>query len=108
MKLISSYAFLLPLVYSGLSAHAETVTFIWHNGLVATTPYYASNFRPGTSKAINDQGIVVGAVIAPNLYGTAGTWDGTTFHSLGTLPGFLESFANGLNNEGTVVGLSLD
>jgi uncharacterized membrane protein len=104
----SAFAMLCAAIAIGLPARAETVTFIWHNGLVATQPYYSGQFLPATNKSINDDGLVTGAVRnVATLVRTAGTWDGSTTAALGSLPGFPESIGNSINNHGAVVGGSI-
>src|SRR5438128_10684963 len=83
----------------GLPATAETVTFIWHNGLVASQPYYSGQFLPATNKSINDDGLVAGSLQdSSTLRRTAGIWNGSSVAALGTLTGFSESIANSINN----------
>lgn len=89
-------------------ADSETVTFVWHNGLVTTQPYYSGQFLPATNKAVNDSGSVTGSVQNPiTLLRTAATWRGATLSEYGTLPGFTESIGKSINNHGSVVGGSI-
>ncbi len=104
----SPFAVLCAAIAIGLPARAETVTFIWHDGLVATQTYYSGQFLPATNKSINDHGIATGAVQdATNLRRTTATWNGSAFTPLGALSGFPESIGNSINNGGDVVGASI-
>jgi uncharacterized membrane protein len=104
----SPYAVLCAAIAIGLSARAETVTFVWHNGLVATQPYNSSQFLPGVDKSINDGGLVVGSIQDPaTSLRTAATWNGSNSSSFGSLAGFPEGVANSINNAGSVVGGSI-
>ena len=101
----SPYAVLCAAIAIGLSARAETVTFVWHNGLVATQPYNSGQFLPGVDKSINDDGLVAGSIQDPaTSLRTAATWNGLNSNSLPPLAGFPESVANSINNAGIVVG----
>lgn len=87
---------------------AEMVTFIWHDGLVATRPYNFSQFLPATNKAINDNAIVAGAAQDQQTYlRTAATWNGNDVTAFSALSGFPESYANSINNQGSAVGGSI-
>ncbi len=104
----SYFAVLCAAIAICLPARAEIVTFVWHNGLVATQPYYSGQFTPATNKSVNDDGLIAGsAQDATTLVRTAATWNGSNVTSLGSLAGFPESVANSINNQGTVVGGSL-
>src|SRR3954453_6092269 len=104
----SVFAVLIAAIAIGSPVRAETVTFVWHNGLVATQPYYSGQFLPATNKSINDDGIVSGAVQNSADYSrTAAIWNGSGFQPLGTLAGFPESLGNSINNQGVVVGASI-
>jgi uncharacterized membrane protein len=104
----SLFAVLCAAIAIGIPARAEPVTFVWHNGLVATHPYYFAQFLPATNKSINDDGLVTGAVQNLSDYRrTTAIWNGSSFAPLGTLPGFPESFGNSINNHGDVVGASI-
>ncbi|HZQ54211.1 MAG TPA: hypothetical protein VFB14_18570 [Bryobacteraceae bacterium] len=109
MKLLTT--FLLLAVSSYLRADTFPVTFIWQGGLIATTPYATSDgavFLPATINSINDSGYIAGATVnGPQLLRSAGAWNGNAFTTLGALSGYNESFANGLNNAGALVGVSL-
>jgi uncharacterized membrane protein len=102
------FAVLCAAIAIGLPARAEIVTFVWHNGFVATHPYYFAGFLPATNKGINDDGLVTGAVQNLADYRrTTAIWNGSGFAPLGALPGFPESFGNSINNHGDVVGASI-
>lgn len=104
----SRYAVLCAAIAIVLSARAETVTFVWHNGLVATQPYNSSQFLPGMDKSINDDGLVAGSIQDPvSSARTAATRNGSNFTLFRPLAGFPESVANSINNGGIVVGGSL-
>jgi uncharacterized membrane protein len=105
----SPYAVLCAAIAIALPAGAETVTFLWHNGVVATQPYNSSQFVPGSGKSINDVGVVAGSVQdAATMVRTAATWDGSNSTSLAPLAGFRESVAASINNQGMLVGGSLN
>src|SRR4051794_3078623 len=104
----SPFAVLCAAIAICIPARAEIVTFVWHNGLVATQPYYSGQFTPATNKSINDDGLIAGSVQdASTFLRTAATWNGSNATSLGSLAGFPESVANSINNHRTVVGGSL-
>ena len=104
----SPFAVLCAAIAICLPARAEIVTFVWHNGLVATQPYYSGQFTPATNKSVNDDGLIAGSVQDANTFvRTAAIWNGSKPTSLGSLAGFPESVANSINNHGTVVGGSL-
>jgi uncharacterized membrane protein len=84
------------------------VFYVWHDGLIATMPYYTSNgatFEPATDHSINDAGDVAGTIFAPLR--SAASWNGSTVTAFGSLPGYRESFANDINNRGVLVGASV-
>lgn len=104
----SPFAVLYAAIAICLPVRAEIVTFVWHNGLVATHPYYTGQFTPATNKNVNDNGLIAGSVQdATTLVRTAATWNGSNVTALGSLPGFPDSVASSINNQGTVVGGSL-
>lgn len=102
LRCVSALQFLIV-----TGAVAAPMTFLWHNGVVASTPYNAGGFVPSTNRGINNAGVVAGALTDGRSLRTAATWDGTSFTPLQTLSGFNESTGNGLNNHGVVVGESL-
>lgn len=105
----SPHAVLCAAIAIALPAGAETVTFFWHNGLVATQPYSSSQFLPGSNKSIDDNGLVAGSIQdAGTGARTAATSNGSNATFLGPLTGFPESVANSINNQGIVVGGSLN
>lgn len=89
-------------------AVAAPVTYLWRDGMVATTPYYNGGFIPSTNQGVNNAGRVAGSVTDENSMRTAATWDGAGFTPLDKLAGYNESTANSLNNGGILVGASLD
>src|SRR4051794_5777970 len=104
----SRFAVLCAAIAIGLPAGAETVTFVWHNGLVATQPYYSGQFLPANNKSINDDGLVAGSLQdATTFRRTAAMWSGSDFTPVGTLTGFPESVANSINQHGALVGASI-
>ena len=82
--------------------------FLWDNGELTNL-----GFLPGGTasvpQALNEHGQVVGNGNSPTG-SRAILWDKGTLRDLGTLPGALGQFpfsgANGVNNSGTIVGLS--
>ena len=104
----SPYAVLCAAIAIALPAGAETVTFLWQNGLVATQPYGSSHLLPGSNKSINDNGLVAGSIQdAATGVRMAATSNGSNATFLRPLTGFPESVANSINNQGIVVGGSL-
>src|SRR5262245_63344080 len=85
---------------NSVSASRASRAVRWH------TDGTVDNLGPGIAHALNTQGTVVGAQPSPNLHGHALRWVGTTAADLGTLPGDTGSTANGINDGGTVVGIS--
>jgi uncharacterized membrane protein len=105
----SIFAVLCAATAIGLPARAETVMFVWHNGVVATQPYYSGEFLPSGNKSINDNGLVAGSIQDRTTFvRTAGISDGSSSISIGSLSGYAESAGNSINNQGTVVGGSIN
>src|SRR3954454_11645297 len=99
----SPFAVLCAAIAICIPARAEIVTFVWHNGLVATQPYYSGQFTPATNKSVNDDGLIAGSTQdASTFVRTAATWNGSTVTSLSPVPGFPEGVASSINNHGTV------
>jgi probable HAF family extracellular repeat protein len=85
----------------------ETTAFIYSDGVMRSlgTLGYWSSYSAGT--AINNAGQVAGFALGPrDQTSLAFLYTNGTMHDLGTLPGGLFSSANGLNDEGEVVGVS--
>ena len=89
------------------SAAAAPVAYLWHDGVVATTPYYTGGFVPSTNQGVNNAGLVAGSLLNGNQVRTAATWDSAAFTPLASLTGYNESTANGVNDSGVVVGASI-
>jgi uncharacterized membrane protein len=72
--------------------------------------YALTDLGPGVALGLNDAGQAVGySFVDGNPVQTVATlWSGGTTTTLGTLPGWTDSFATGINNAGTVVGYSGD
>ncbi len=93
---------------SGQCAAPAAHALLWHN---ASSPVDLGSLGGSVNVAldINDRGQIIGN---SDLYGDTVThtflWQRGTMKDLGTLPGDVNSFAGGINNEGQVVGESCD
>jgi probable HAF family extracellular repeat protein len=63
--------------------------------------------RFSTAYAINDAGVIAGAVASGNTYPNAGRWDGDIITDLATVPTDFSS-AHGINQSGQIVGQQAD
>ena len=61
-------------------------------------------YREGFANHITDHGQVAGSVSTPDATSHAALWDGGRLTDLGTPPGSTGSIAQGLNDQGEVVG----
>jgi probable HAF family extracellular repeat protein len=92
------------------AAHAV----VWQNGTVTKLPSFGGKYF-NTAAAVNEKGQIAGwadfandtALCTPACHAVLWTKDGG-FKDLGTLPGDLNSLAYGINEQGQVVGQSID
>jgi probable HAF family extracellular repeat protein len=92
------------------AAHAV----LWQNGAVTNLPNLGGKYF-NTAAAINEKGLIAGwvdlandtALCTPACHAVLWTTRGG-FKDLGTLPGDLNSLAYGVNDQGQVVGQSMD
>jgi len=98
----------LAVGYSGSCAAPATHAVLWQN---ASSPIDLGSLGGSVNLAldINNRGQVTGN---SNLSGNTAThsflWQNGTISDLGTLPGDVDSFTGGINDEGQVVGESCD
>ena len=97
----------MSLAISGSCAASTTHAVLGHNA----SPVNLGSLGGSVNIAldINNRGQVIGN---SNLYGNTVThtflWQHGTMKDLGALPGYVDSFAGGINDEGQVVGQSCD
>ncbi len=92
------------------AAHAV----LWQNDTVTNLPTFGGKYF-NTAAAVNEKGQIAGwadlandtALCTPACHAVLWTKDGG-FQDLGTLPGDLNSLAYGINEQGQVVGQSID
>jgi hypothetical protein len=70
--------------------------------------YQLQYLGPGTPYAINNSGIVVGALLNGNNYAPLVSTGGAAWRSLPMLPGGVSSFPMDINDDGVIVGVSYD
>jgi probable HAF family extracellular repeat protein len=78
--------------------------FLWESG--AMVDLGTSDGTSSQPTAINDVGVVVGAVLDARKLPTAFVWQAGTMTEIGTLPGGTQSVALAVNERGQIAGWS--
>lgn len=78
---------------------------LWEQGTATPLPDLNYGAR---AYGVNDHGQIVGFVISPDNTFYGALWQNDALTNLGTLPGDSAALATGINNQGQVVGSTLD